>query len=383
MDDARRQRVAEAFERNFSERDEIGASVSIWENGQELVSLAAGFCEREKVRPWTAETLVPFWSATKGLAAACVLKLLDDEGISLDEPVASVWPGFATAGKGRIRFDQVLSHQAGLPALEEKVSMFNYDEVVAAIEGQGALWVPGGAHGYHPRTFGFMLEEIVRRIAGVKLGDYFAREFASPMSLELWIGLPESERGRVATLYPGKMSDPEGEAAFYKAFGDPESLTRRAFGSPHGLAAISGMNAIEAWEAGWPAMGGIGTASSLARFYAMLVAGGEWDGRRYVTRRVLDQMESELVVGRDEVFHLDTAFSAGFMKDAPHVSRRLFGPSARAFGHPGAGGSLAFADPETGTAFAYVMNQMNYGVLPGRKALDLVAAWYGATDSRS
>jgi CubicO group peptidase (beta-lactamase class C family) len=375
--DVREQRVAEAFSRNFTEHDEIGASLSIWCDGEEIVSLADGFCERERTRPWTVETIVPFWSATKGLAAACVLKLLDDEGIALGEPVASVWPEFAGAGKGRIQFEQILSHQAGLPALDQKVSMFDYTDVITAIEAQAPLWVPGGAHGYHPRVFGFLLEEIVRRVAGVGLGEYFAREFATPLALDLWIGLPESEQARVATLYPGKMSDPEGEAEFYRAFGDSESLTRRSFGSPSGLAAIAGMNALEAWAAGWPAMGGIGTARSLAKFYAMLVAGGEWGGRRYVTARVLEQMGAELVSGRDEVFLLDTAFAGGFMKDAPRANRRLFGPSKSAFGHPGAGGSLAFADPENGVAFAYVMNQMNYGVLPGRKALDLVDAWYG------
>ena len=371
-------RVAQVFAQNFAERDELGASLSVWQHGEEIISLAGGFCERERLRTWTADTPVPFWSATKGLSAACVLKLLDDEGIALEKPVASVWPEFSRAGKGGISFAHVLSHQAGLPALDRDVSIFDHEAVVAAIQDQQALWAPGHAHGYHPRVFGFLLEEIVRRVAGVSLGDYFRREFASPLGLDLWIGLPEEQGARVATIYPGKMSDPEGEAAFYRAFGDPESLTRRAFGSPSGLAAISGMNAPEARAADWPAMGGIGTASSLATFYAMLGAGGEWDGRRYLTARVVDQMTTKLVSGKDEVFLLDTAYSAGFMKDAPGSARRLFGDSANAFGHPGAGGSLAFADPENGIAFAYVMNQMNYGVLPGRKALDLVAAVYRA-----
>ncbi len=376
-------RIAEAFAENFQSRGELGASLSVWADGAEAVSLAAGFGEKARRRPWTAATPVPFWSATKGLAAACALKALDAADLELDEAVAALWPGFATAGKAGITFAQVLSHSAGLPALDREVSMFDREGVVAALEAQAPLWEPGTAHGYHPRTFGFLLDEIVRRAAGVALGEYFRREFAAPLDLELWIGLPESEDGRVATLYPGKMSDPEGEAAFYRAFGDPGSLTRRAFGSPSGLAAISGMNAPEAWRAGWPAMGGVGTARGLAKFYAMLAAGGELGGQRFLPERLVARMRGPIAAGDDRVFLLPTAFSAGFMKDAPGSAKRLFGPSPSAFGHPGAGGSLAFADPERGLAFAYVMNQMNYGVLPGRRALGLVEAVYGGDFSNT
>ncbi len=374
--EARLAGLGEAFDNNFRGRDELGASVSVWLDGAEVVSLAAGFCDRDRGRGWDADTLVPFWSATKGLAAACVLRLLDRAGIALDAPVASVWPAFAGGGKGGVTFAQALSHQAGIPALDREVSIFDHGTVVAAIEGQRPLWEPGRAHGYHPRVFGFLLDEIVRRVDGRPLGEYFHAEFARPLGLDLWIGLPPAEHDRVATLYPGRMSDPEGEAAFYRAFADPASLTRRAFGSPAGLAAVSGMNDAAAWAAGWPAMGGVGTARSLAKFYAVLASGGVWGGEELVSGAVLDQMRDTLVSGEDRVFHLDTAFSAGFMKDAPGAARRLFGPSPAAFGHPGAGGSLAFADPENGLAFAYVMNQMSYGVLPGPRALDLVGALY-------
>jgi len=264
--------------------------------------------------------------------------------------------------------------------------MFDHAAVVAAIAEQAPLWEPGTAHGYHPRVSGFLLDEIVRRVAGVPLGRYFREAFGAPLELDLWIGLPEVEHARVATLYAGRMSDPEGEAKFYQAFADPGSLTRRAFGSPVGVAAISGMNDPVAWEAGWPAMGGVGTARSLGKFYAMLAGGGCWGGRRFVSEAVFEQMGKTLVSGMDAVFCLDTAFSAGFMKDvAGSARRRMFGPSAEAFGHPGAGGSLAFCDPQNGIAFAYTMNQMNYGVLPGPKSLDMVAALYAgaAPPSRS
>ncbi len=371
-------RVEQVFRENYTNRDELGASVSIWHGGEEVLALASGFCDREQTRVWNHESTVPFWSATKGLSAACILHLLDRSGLGLDDKVARVWPEFAQAGKEQITFAQVLSHQAGLPLLDRKASIFDHAAVVVAIEEQEPCWEPGSRHGYHPRLFGFLLDEIMLRLTGARIGEYFHREFADPLGLDAWIGLPEAEHDRVATLYPGRMSDPEGEEDFYRAFADPQSLTRRAFGSPAGLPAVSGMNAPEAWHAGWPALGGVGSARGLAKFYAMLAGGGIWEGKRYFTEKVLQAMSATMVSGTDAVFCMPSAFSACFMKDCPGSGRRRsFGPSNEAFGHPGAGGSLAFADPENNLAFAYTMNQMSYGVLPGPRALDMVDAIYG------
>ena len=373
-----REKVEQIFKLNFNEREEIGASVSVWIDGKEIISLAQGYCEKERIRLWDETTLVPVWSATKGLASACVLKILDQKCISLDTPVVEIWPEFGKSGKEKINFKDVLTHGAGIPALEEKVSVFNYNEVIKAIEMQVPLWEIGSGHGYHPRTFGFLLDEFVRRLEGISLGRYFNETFAVPMGLEFWIGLPQEYHPRVAKLYPGKMSDSNGEEAFYKAFMDSESLTRKAFGSPAGLDGVSGMNSTDSWSAGWPAMGGIGTARALAKFYSMLANGGEYNGKRFVSRRILSLMEESLVSGEDKVLCLGNAFSAGFMKGRNDLNRRrIFGNSIHAFGHPGAGGSHAFADPENRIAFAYTMNQMNYGVLPGPKVLDMLDVIYG------
>jgi len=373
--ESRLQRVRDAFARNFSERGELGASVSIWQGGREILFLADGFREKPRVgepRPWGDDTLVPVWSATKGPAAACVLRALAEARRSPDEPVRAVWPEFATAGKAALTFRQVLSHQAGLAALDDPADILDYPAVIAALESQAPHRPPGGGHGYHPRTFGFLLDEIVRRLSGARsLGEFWRETFARPHNLDFWIGLPEHETGRVATLYPGKLFPSPAETAFYQAFEDPGSLTRRAFGSPRGLHAVTAMNDPRARAGGFPGMGGIGTARALATFYALLAPplSGIADAD-----------------GPDHVFHLPTAFEAGFMKDPldPETGekiRRHFGPSTLAFGHPGAGGSLAFCDPENDLAFAYVMNQMAYGVLPNPRSLNLVAALYGEPDS--
>ena len=373
-----REKIERIFKLNFKEREELGASVSVWIGGREIISLAEGYCEKECIRPWDETTLVPVWSATKGIASACVLKILDEQGLSLDIKVVEIWPEFGRSGKENISFKDVLTHGAGIPALNEQVSVFNYNEVIKAIEMQAPLWAIGVGHGYHPRTFGFLLDEFVRRLEGISLGRYFNETFAVPMGLEFWIGLPQEYHSRVATLYPGKMSNPDDEEAFYKAFMDSESLTRKAFGSPAGLGGVSGMNSPDSWSAGWPAMGGIGTAQALAKFYSMLANGGEWDGKKIVSKRVLSLMEESLVSGEDKVLCLGNAFSAGFMKGRNDLMRRkLFGSSKSAYGHSGAGGSHAFADPENRIAFAYTMNQMNYGVLPGPKSIDMVDVLYG------
>ena len=153
---------------------------------------------------------------------------------------------------------------------------------------------------------------------------------------------------------------------------------RKAFTSPHGLHSVSAMNDPAERSRSIVSFGGIGSASSLAKFYAMLANGGEMDGRRYFENKTILQMTTTLTSGMDRVFQIPTAFSAGFMKDPPDAGRRIFGPSTLAFGHPGAGGSHAFADPENGIAFAYVMNQMEQSLLPNEKSLRLVDAMYAA-----
>ena len=355
--------VKAVFEKNFAEREELGASVSIWQHGQEVFSIHDGFCEKERMRLWTADTLVPVWSATKGLSAACTRTALEAEGYDLDDAVAEIWPEL----KHGITFGHVLTHAAGLSALDEAVEIFDYDRVIEAIERQTPHWTPGTAHGYHSRTIGFLMDEIVRRVSGAKsLGEYWQETFARPWELDFWIGLPTEENDRVAKLYPGKMRGAgDEESAFYNAFGDETSLTRRTFGSPRGMAALAGMNDEKARAAGLPAMGGIGTARSLAKFYSL------WK-----------KETPTMVDGMDKVFLLPTAFGGGFMKDPIHPDtgqklRQHFGPSHSAYGHPGAGGSHAFYDPENGIAFAYTMNQMAYGVLPNEKSLEMIAALYG------
>ena len=317
-------------------------------------------------------------SATKGPAAACVLHAMQERGIALDTRVAEVWPEFAQSGKERVTFAQALSHQSGVPVLDRTVSVFDHDAVAGAIAEQQPHWEPGTALGYGPRLYGFLLDELVRRITGQTLGAYWRGTFAEPLGLDFWIGVPPAMTNHAAPIFPAKAAPPKDR--FYSAFVTPGSFTLRAFGSPEGLHSVAAMNSPEGRTASLPGFGGIGTARALAKFYAMLACGGVLDGRTFFRPATLGWMTTTLAQGDDRVLLTETAFSAGFMRDplSPEGEkfRAFFGPSRSAFGHPGAGGSHAFADPEHRIAFACVMNQMEPGVLPGPKALRFVEAMY-------
>ena len=371
--------IAALFDENFVLHGEVGASLSVWRDGREVLSLAHGWRDRERTQPWTAHTPVLVWSATKGPAAACVLHAMQEHGLTLDTRVADVWPEFAAHGKSELTIGQTMSHQSGVPALDRPASVFDHEEVARAIAEQKPFWNPGTAVGYGPRLFGYLLDELMRRIARRTLGEYWRTEFSEPLALDFWIGVPEGIVAKVAPIFPPKAAPPKDR--FYTAFVTPGSLTLRAFASPEGLKSVAAMNAPDGRRASLPGFGGIGTAAALAKFYAMLATGGALDGRTFFQPQTLAWMNTTLVQGDDRVLLIDTAFSAGFMRDpvssAGEKHRAMFGPSLSAFGHPGAGGSHAFADPEHRIAFAYVMNQMEPGVLPGPKALRLVEAIYG------
>jgi CubicO group peptidase (beta-lactamase class C family) len=293
--------------------------------------------------------------------------------------VSTVWADFPIKEGS---FGQLMSHQLGLAALDTEASTWDHDEVIAAVEKQQANWPledegrhGDGGHGYHPRVLGFIQDEIVRRLTGNTLGQMWRQKIAGPLGLEAWIGLPESEFGRVARLYPGKQSQADVDSQFYKQLNTPDSLVKRAFASPRGMQSVREMNEPRAWQAGFPAMGGVGTAAAVAKFYQ--AACGAID---FFSPQVREWMECARTSGDDKILCAPTAFSCGFQLDPldgfGRKTRHHYGLSRRAFGHPGAGGSLAFGDPENGLSFCYVMNQMELCSLPRDKCLDLVKAIY-------
>jgi CubicO group peptidase (beta-lactamase class C family) len=383
-----RRRLKPLFQENFEKFGELGAAVSVWQNRKPLFDLNGGFCDSRHEKSWTPDTLVLVWSATKGVGSACVLHALQAHSIDIGQRVAEFWPEFAQAGKDKITLGQLLSHQAGLCALDRRLDVVDYNGVIRALEAQAPLWTPGTAHGYHARTFGFLIDELVRRITGKTLSDYWQENFGRPLELDFWIGLPEIENARVATVYAAKSGKPPEPKQFYRDLLTPGTLARKAFTSPYGLNVISKMNDPHIRALPIVSFGGIGSASALAKFYSILANGGKLNGQTFFSQKAMEWMTTTLSDGIDRVFQIPTAFSAGFMKDSQgaavasppldkeRTTRRMFGPCATSFGHPGAGGSHAFADPENGIAFAYVMNQMEQSLLPTERSLRLIDAIY-------
>lgn len=369
-------RVRAAFDENFVRGDELGAEVSIWQDGVEVLRLYRGWRESGGTVPWEDDTLVLVWSATKGPAAACVLHALQEKNIPLSATVASLWPEFAAAGKERITLAELLAHRAGLAVLDhEALSVFDLEGVAAALAAEPSHWAPGSAHGYAPRTSGFWLDALVRRLAGMSLGAYWKKTFQDPLGLEFWIGLPVEEHARMAKMHAARLQDLKPPGPFENALADASTLTARSFAQPAGVSGAAATNRPQVWSAENPSFGGVGNARSLAQFYERLADGnflhGPW--REALTTRFSN--------GLDLVLRQPTAFSAGFMMDPIDENgvkvRSLFGPTLAAFGHPGAGGSLGFADPENRIGFAYVMNRMENGVLRESRAARLVRALYG------
>ncbi|MFC3577805.1 serine hydrolase domain-containing protein [Streptomyces yaanensis] len=358
--------VRAAFEANFARHGDIGAAVCVYHDGRPVVDLWSGVADPDTGRPWTRDTLQLVYSATKGATATAAHLLAQRGALDLDAPVAKYWPEFAANGKADIPVRRLLSHQAGLVALDQPVTLAEalaWEPMVAALAAQRPLWAPGTAHGYHGRTFGWLVGEVIRRVSGRTPGRFFADEIAAPLGLDFFIGLPGSERDRVSRMvYQEPEVDftalpPESIPAEFRdmvaALRDPNSLTNRAF-SVTDPAEID-FNSPEVQAAELPASNGIGTARGLARMYAALI--GEVDGVRLLTPDTLASATEEQADGVDQVMMVPTRFSSGYM--LPTETNPMTGPNS--FGHPGRGGSLGFADPEHGIAFGYVMNNIIEG----------------------
>lgn len=335
------------FERCFRQQLVGGASVSVWQHGQEILTLHEG---------WPDDSLVPVYSATKPAAALCLLLALHDCCQTPELEVGAIWPAFPAP---RCSIAQLLSHQCGLAALAEQAPLDNLDACRAAIERSTPAWLPP-QHGYHPQTFGPLVDILMLELSGMRVGTFWEQRLRRPWNLDFYIGLPESEFHRVAALQaprlqPGYMQ----QDAFYKKYFDTGSAVYRAFHSITGYGTPREMSTPAAWQCASPAKGGVASACGLARFYQMLMS-------EAVPAVVRGWLSTPQCSGWDETLQQPTAFTCGAMCEPAH----LF--PGGGFGHAGAGGSHAFCTPDTGLSFAYVMNRMELGNLPGSRVTQLL-----------
>lgn len=359
--------VADAFAANFERHGEVGAAVCVYHRGRPVVDLWGGLADRETGRPWDRDTIQVVFSSTKGVTSACVHLLVERGELDLDAPVASYWPEFAANGKADIPLRWVLTHQAGLAAVTGDLRMddiLGWNGVVEAIAAQAPVWEPGSAHGYHARSFGWILGEVVRRVTGVSIGTFFAAEVAAPLGLDFFIGVPAAEMPRVAHTYPPVVAAEIREAM--DAFMGPDTMLGKVLSGPSGLFGYDDMwNRPELLAAEMPSSNGVGTARSLARLYASLI--GDVEGRRLLAPATLARAIETQVSGADCVLGVPMSFGLGFMVP-------LAGGPAGTFGHVGAGGSVGVANPDDAWSLGYVMNQMQLGLSGDARSVGLIEA---------
>jgi CubicO group peptidase (beta-lactamase class C family) len=380
--------VRDAFVANLESGEEVGCGVAAYHRGRKVVDLWGGHFDKVRSLPYQEDTLQLVFSTTKGITAIAVAMCVERGLLSYSEKVSTYWPEFATHGKGDATVAQLLSHQCGLYTVDGDISLteaLDWTTITARLASTAPRWEIGTKHGYHALTYGWLAGELVRRVdpAHRSLGRFVAEEIVAPLSAELWIGLPESHEPRVSPMIGGLNQTPEDVDPAVKAmleqFMGPNSPGGQALSLNGAFGGDGAFNRRDVHAAEIPAANGISNARSLARVYAATI--GEVDGVRLLAPATVETARRTVTPDGepDACLIMPTTFGMGFM------THGQFTPYAGAgsFGHPGAGGSVAFAQPERELGFAYVMNQMATNLANDRRAQVLTDAVAACADAAS
>ncbi len=378
------QPLVDAFSANFS-LGEIGGGVALHYRGELVVNIWAGQCSNKlagiEQRDWDEQTLVNIFSAGKGLVAICILQLVADGKLALDEPVAALWPEFSQADKGTITLRQLLCHRAGMSAFHQHIAneqIFDWSAMSAAVAAETPWWQPNRAQGYSPFMFGWTLGELIKRASGyASVNDYFQAKVAGPLGVSCHFGVPDNLLHSIADT--GPLKRPAGLPNFSTgadsiALGkimkaDPRGVTNRAFSNPISL--MTATNSREWRQSQIPAANAHSDARALATIYGTLASSTE-----LLAKSVLPLCWQEQTFEHDQTLGLPLRFSHGFMLSQHQRADCRYGRGERAFGHPGAGGCVAFADPDFDLGFGYVTHRMGQGLLIDERAVRLIDAVY-------
>jgi CubicO group peptidase (beta-lactamase class C family) len=356
--DRRFAQVRDVFAEGFTRRGEVGAAVAVTLDGRPVVDLWGGHADAACTRPWSRDTIVHVFSTTKAMTALCAHRLADGGLLDLDAPVARYWPEFARAGKSALPVHLTLSHRAGLPAIRRPLppeAIFEWETVTAALAAEEPWWEPGTKHGYHLMTYGWLVGEVVRRASGKTLGTFFRDEIAGPFDVDFHVGLAAEHDARTAEIIPGPLPPP-GDPLF-EALRNPESMQFKAIANPPWTPETVNARAWRAAEI--PAVNGHTNARALARLYGVLARGGTAEGVHLLGRETLARATRQQCEGPDVVTGIPGRLGLGFGLSLPEWP---LGPGRHSFGHPGAGGSVGFADPDARLSFAYTPNRMGTGL---------------------
>lgn len=356
--------VRRAFAENFASGEEVGAAVALWRDGRLCVDLWGGHADAAG-RPWQRDTMVSMMSVAKGVLALCAHRLVERGALDLDAPVARYWPEFAAHGKGGVLVRHLLDHTAGLSAVDGPLpdgAACDWQVMTDALARTAPASPPGAQPAYHPITMGWLVGEVIRRVAGMTVGRMLATEITGPHGLDYHIGVPAAELPRCA--------DTLGDFAhtIFNGVNDGSLGARAIAMLPHTL-----LNTTAYRRAELPSVNGIGTARAIAQLYGLLVqrGGSPLLGAAALARATTPQWE-----GPEATMGHRRRMALGFiLGDPPHVP---LGPNPRSFGHTGAGGALGFADPDAGIGFAYAPNRMHVGSPISPRLQRLVDATYAA-----
>jgi len=362
--------VRDAFEKNFTEQDDVGASVAISLEGEMVVDLWGGFRDRAKTLPWEEDTIVNVYSTTKTMAALCALVLADRGELDFYAPVANYWPEFAQNGKDKVEVRHFMSHSAGLSGMDVPCSgdaLYDWDFVTNALAAQAPWWEPGTASGYHAMTQGHLIGEVVRRITGKSLGTYFAEEIAGPLQADFHIGTGEEYFSRIGDLIPPEQSEP------LSADPDPDSIGTRTFRSPVADATVSG---TPGWrKAEIPAANGHGNARAVVRAQTPVANGGKAFGVELLSPAGAAVIFDEQTNGKDLVLGVPLRFGMGYGLTS---SLMPMGPNEHIAYWGGWGGSTIVVDQDAHLCVSYVMNKMFPGALGDVRGFGLLQAAYAS-----
>ena len=357
------QNVSDTFLNNLNSDEEVGASYTVIQNSEIVVDIYGGFKDKDQIDPWNADTLVGVHSTGKGIISMIVALLIDQKKLNLDEYVSAYWPEFKGDGKEEIKVRTLLSHQAGMYAWREKVhedDFHNWEHVVELLEKQIPFHKPNELICYHPKTIGFLVGELIKRITKKSIGEFLREQISIPLNADCFIGTPEVYHDNIATL----ISAP----SLRKAFSDPKNIdeyTLKSFLNPGNRTKTA--NTKEYRLAEIPALNCHSNSRSLAQIYDYFL------NNDFISKDTLNQVTSIEVKGDDQVMKKPMQWSpVGFSIGGG----KLFGKSSRSFGHTGWGGSMAFADPDNNLCISYTMNMLTGSMLGDQRALNLVEATY-------
>lgn len=360
--------VREAFEKNFTERGDLGASVAVSYQGELVVDLWGGHRDRAATLPWEEDTIVNVYSSTKTMAALCLLVLADRGAVDLHAPVTRYWPEFGQNGKESVEVRHFLSHSAGLAGLDEPFTVedvYDWEKMTDALARQAPWWEPGTASGYHAVTQGHLIGEVVRRVTGQSLGTFFRTEIAEPLGADFHIGTPREHFPRIAALAP-PTSAPAGEAS-------PDSIAARAFRSP---AITAHAAATDGWRlAEIPAANGHGNARGIVRVQTAVANLGTAFGVKLLSeagaRRVFDEQTNgtDLVLGVPVRFGMGYGLTSEVMPMGPNQHIAYWG---------GWGGSTVVVDQDARLCVSYVMNRMAADLLGDMRGFGILQAAYAS-----